>query len=77
MAAALWEDLAGGASRLQWGAFRSVLSESGKGKNVNSCSFLLKLSIIMDLMFYSKLPPLDSVSQQKHHFLVAPGKSQL
>ena len=72
MAAALREG-----REVEIGAIRSVTLESGEDKNANLCNFLLKSSIIMDLVSYSKLPPLNGVFQPRHHFSVAPSKSQL
>ena len=72
MAAALREG-----REVEIGAIRSVTLESGEDKNANLCNFLLKSSIIIDLVSYIKLPPLNDVFQPRHHFSVAPSKSQL
>jgi hypothetical protein len=53
---------AGGRGVLRRGDSLGIVG-SGKDKNINSCSFLLKSNIIMDLVFCSKLPPLNGVLQ--------------
>jgi hypothetical protein len=52
-------------------------SESGKGKSVHSCYFLLKSNKIMDSVSTSKLPHLYSVFWQRRQILVSRSKCHL
>jgi len=47
---------------------RGARLETGKDKVGNSCSFLLKSTIVTGSVFSSKLPLLSNVLLQRHHF---------